>query len=267
MLVPEHSACGRLWAVIAGLLCALLPQIGAAADVPIVAAASDLKFALEEAAAAFTRTTGRSVRLVFGSSGNFRSQIAAGAPIELFLSADEDLVTALQHEGRTAGGGRLYAIGRLALMIPRGSPLKVDPGLGNLRVALTDGRLQKFAIANPDHAPYGKRAKEALQHAGLWGAIQPFLVLGENVAQAAAYATSGSAQGGLIAWSLARSPGIGRLGEAVLIPAGWHSPLRQRMVLIKGAGSTAEAFYAFLTQPEARAIFERYGFTLPSDAD
>jgi molybdate transport system substrate-binding protein len=102
-----------------------------------------------------------------------------------------------------------------------------------------------------------------LTHAGLWPALKPHIVIGENIAQAAQFASSGSAEGGIIALSLALAPELARRGRYALIPAGWHKPLAQRMVLTKNAGATAEAFYRFLQTPAAHAVFERYGYTLP----
>lgn len=236
-----------------------------AADVPVVAAASDLQFALQEIAAAFTEQSGRQVKLVFGSSGNFRRQIAEGAPFELFLSADESYVRALAKEGKTLDDGALYAIGRIALIAPNGSPLKPDAELKNLAAALADGRIGKFAIANPEHAPYGRAAQQALTKAGLWDKIKPALVLGENVSQAAQFATSGSAQGGIVAYAQVLSPMIAKLITYALIPAEWHEPLRQRMVLTRNAGDAAKLFYRYLQSRPARAIFQRYGFALPGE--
>lgn len=238
----------------------------APAEGPLVAAAADLRFALEEVAAAFTEETGASVRLSFGSSGNFARQIRQAAPFEIYLSADEDYVQDLARDGFTLGEGTLYAIGRIALMVPHGSPLKADGSLDDLKAALSDGRLTHFAIANPDHAPYGKRAEEALRHKGLWDKILRHLVLGENVGQAAQFAASANTQGGIIAYSLARSPTLAKLGAYALIPEQWHAPLRQRMVLLKNAGATAVRFFEYLQRPAARAIFRRYGFGLPGEA-
>jgi molybdate transport system substrate-binding protein len=233
---------------------------------PNIAAASDLQFALEEVAASFTSETGQTVNLTFGSSGNFLRQIQQGAPFQMFLSADEGFVQQLAQAGKTEDGGKLYAVGRIVLFAPKGSSLKVDAELADLRAALADGRIQKFAIANPEHAPYGRAAEEALRSRGLWNAVQPRLVLGENVSQAAQFATSGTAQGGIFAYSLALSQHVADRGTYVLIPAEWHKPLRQGMVLIKGAGATARAFYAYVQQPAARAIFRKYGFVLPGEA-
>lgn len=230
---------------------------------PTVAAASDLKFAIEEVAARFERDTGQKLKLVFGSSGNFYAQILQGAPFHLYMSADENFVFRLADAGKTVGRGQLYAVGRIGVIVPHGSPLKADGELKDLAAALKDGRLRKFAIANPEHAPYGARAKEALQHAGLWDAILPKLVLGENISQTAQFATSGSTQGGVIALSLAKAPSVAKLGQFALIPEAWHQPLKQRMVLIKDAPPAARAFYDYIATPAAQEIMVRYGFAMP----
>ena len=231
----------------------------------MIAAASDLQFAIAEAAESFRSASGREVKLSFGSSGNFARQIEQGAPFELFLSADEDFVLGLAAKGLTEGEGALYAVGRLVLFAPHGSPLAADEELSGLRAALKRGEIARFAIANPEHAPYGQRAVEALRHAGLWEEIEDKLVLGENASQAAQFAALGGAQGGIIPHSLALAPGLKPLGTFALIPAAWHAPLRQRMALIKGAGETARSFYAYLQGPQGRAILRRYGFLLPGE--
>lgn len=233
---------------------------------PNVAAASDLQFALTEIAERFERETGQGVKLSFGSSGNFARQIHHGAPFEIYLSADEEYVLQLAKDGLTRDDGTLYAVGRIVMMVPDGSPLAADGSLKDLQQALDDGRLVKFAIANPEHAPYGRRAEEALRHAGLWDRIEERLVLGENVSQAAQFATSGSTQGGIIAYSLALAPKVSELGVFDLIPEAWHAPLRQRMVLLKDAGEVAESFYDYAQGPAAREIFRRYGFVLPGES-
>jgi len=243
------------------LLWACLPH--AWAGTPLVAAAADLKFALEEVAAGFKAQGGGEVRLVFGSSGNFYRQILQGAPFGLFLSADEGFVFRLADAGKTQDRGVLYGVGRIGILVPPGGPLKADAELKGLVQALADGRVQRFAIANPEHAPYGQRAEEALRHAGLWDALKGHLVFGENAAQAAQFALSGSTQGGIVAYSLALSPALAKQGDFALIPADWHAPLRQRMVLLPGADEATRAFYDHLQGPAARAVMERFGFTLP----
>lgn len=255
----------RVQGWVVGLSLMLSCATTAWADAPVIAGAADVKFALEEIAAKFKEDAKREVRLVFGSSGNFYRQIEQGAPFQMFLSADEGFVFKLTDAGKTLDRGDLYAVGRIGIIVPQGSPLQPDGQLKDLATALADGRLKKFAIANPEHAPYGKRAEEALKHAGLWERIQDKLVLGENVSQAAQFATSGSSQGGIIAYSLALAPAVAKLGNFALIPDSWHEPLKQRMVLIKGADETAQAFYRYMQQPVARAIMKKYGFALPGE--
>jgi molybdate transport system substrate-binding protein len=241
---------------------------GAAAraqDIPAIAAAADVKFALEEIAHSFRQETGKEVRLVFGSSGNFVTQIENGAPFQMFLSADEEYVRRLAEKGLARGTGTLYAIGRVVLFVPTGSSLIVDPSLRDLESALGDGRLKRFAIANPAHAPYGRAAREVLQQRGLWEGIEPRLVLGENASQAMQFAASGSTQGGIVPLSLSKAPQFAKLGSFAPLPAEWHRPLRQRTVLLKSAGAVAEAFYAFVQTQKAREVFIRHGFVLPGE--
>lgn len=252
----------RLAAAVLGLLWS---AAALAEAIPAVAAAADLKFALADIAARFRQDTGREVKLVFGSSGNFKTQIESGGPFELFLSADENYVFQLADKGLVRDRGALYAVGRIVLFAPHGSSLQVDGELKDLKAALADGRIKRFAIANPDHAPYGRAARAALRHAGLWDALAPRLVRGENASQAAQFAASGSSQGGIIPLSLSKAPEVAKLGRSAEIPAAWHAaePLRQRMVLTAKAGDTAAAFYRYLQSPAARGVFDRYGFTLP----
>lgn len=238
-------------------------QVSGQSGAPVVAAAADLQFAVEEIATRFRQETGMQVRLSLGSTGNFARQIREGAPFEIFMAADEQFILDLTRDGFTHDDGDLYAIGRIVVMVPDGSALLADGSLDSLRQALAAGEISRFAIANPEHAPYGKRAEEALRNAGLWEAIQPHLVLGENVAQAAQFALSGNAEGGIIAYSLALAPEVARRGTYALIDESWHAPLRQRMVLLNDAGDVAEAFYDYVRSPAAREIMNRFGFVLP----
>lgn len=253
--------------VAAALLAILFPGADRTAQAEtkpvLVAAASDLRYAIEEIAGLYEARAGVAVKVSYGSSGNFARQIQQGAPFAIFLSADEEYVFRLADAGLAGDSGIPYALGRIVIFVPAGSPLKADGSLDDLAAALADGRVKRFAIANPDHAPYGKRAEEALRHKGVWDTIRPRLVLGENVSQAAQFAASKSAQGGIVAYSLALAPRLAALGSYALIPAGWHSPLRQRMVLMRNATREDEAFFEFLQNDEARAIFRKFGFLLP----
>lgn len=236
-------------------------QASARSGPPLIAAASDLKFALTEIAARFEKDTGRRVALNFGSSGNFARQIQQGAPFELFMSADEEFVFGLADAGLTRDRGDLYAMGRIALFVPKGSRIALDPALTGLRAGWE--RVHRFAIANPEHAPYGRAAREALQSLGMWDLARPKLVLGENIAQAAQFVATGNAEAGIVALSLALAPELARNGRYVELPEPLHRPLRQRMVLTARAGDTAAAFYRYLQQPAARAVLKKYGFGLP----
>jgi len=261
----------RMWSVrqrvllVVAAMCLSAGSADARSDLPVVAAAADLQFAVEALAARFAVETGLQVRLAFGSTGNFARQIRQGAPYQLFMAADEQFIFDLSRDGFTRDEGSLYAIGRIVVKVPTGSTLTADGTLETLRQALTAGRITRFAIANPEHAPYGRRAEEALRHAGLWEAIQPYLVLGENVAQAAQFALSGNAEGGIIAYSLALAPDVARRGTHDLIPEDRHEPLRQRMALLQGAGEVAEAFYGYIQSPAAREIMARFGFVVPDE--
>lgn len=253
-----------------GLALSLLLLTGTVqAGAPVVAVASSLQFAFPELVAAFHDETGLDVRINYGASGNFRRQIGQGAPFELFLSADEVSILALHEEGFTEDEGVVYAKGRLAWLqrVGRGDLPASDAPLAAVRQAIArhsagEGR-PRLALANPEHAPYGMAARQALEHVDLWEASAPLRVMGENVSQAAQFALSDDARGGLVAYSLALAPTVAERSEHVLIPADWHDPLVQRMALIEGAGETARAFYAWLQEQEAQVILARYGFSGP----
>jgi molybdate transport system substrate-binding protein len=230
---------------------------------PRIAAAANLHSALAAIADQFASETGTPVDLVFGASGTLTRQIQEGAPFELFLAADEDFADQLSRAGLTRDRGVVYATGRLAIFAPTGSPLKVDARLANLASLLRRGGVTRFAIANPDVAPYGQAAEAVLKKRGLWDAIRPRLVLGDTVAQAAQFASAGNAVGGLIAYSIVRSPEFANRGTAAVIPAADHPPLRQRMVLMKRAGAVATQFYAYMQSASARAILQKSGYEVP----
>jgi len=230
---------------------------------PTIAAAANLNFALTEIATQFERDRGTHVDVVFGASGTLTRQIRDGAPFEMFLAADEAFPNQLTAAGLTRGAGAVYAVGRLVVFAPTGSPLTVDERLDGLSRLLRSGGATRFAIANPDVAPYGRAAEAALRKHGLWDAIRPRLVLGDSVAQAAQFATTGSAVGGLLAYSLVKEPALVEKGKYALIPQTDHPPLRQRMVLLKRASPVAEQFYAYMQESAARAVLTRSGYEVP----
>lgn len=238
-----------------------------------IAAASDLQFALAEVADRFQAEGHGRVRLTMGSSGNLARQIEQGAPFEMFFSADEQYVFRLAERGLTRDRGELHAIGRIAIVAPPHSELYRElvgdhgahRAIELLRTAIRDGRVRRFAIAHPEHAPYGRAAMQALRHLGIWEAIQPALVRGENVSQAARFALTGDSYGGIVAYALLLAPTMKERARFALLPESWHEPLRQRMVLLRGASPTAERFYAYMQGAAAREIMERYGFVVPGD--
>ena len=240
----------------------LAPRPGAQ-QAPRVAAAANLNFVLEEIAARFGKDRGSRVEMVFGASGTLTRQIQDGAPFELFLSADEELPNRLTAAGLTRDAGVVYASGRLALFAPSGSPLMVDARLDGVARLAKAGKVTRFAIANPDLAPYGKAAEAVLRKHGLWDAMRPQLVMGDTIAQAAQFATTGNAVGGLLAYSIVLGPGFADRGKHVVIPEADHPPLRQRMVLLKGAGTVASQFYAYLQSGAARTVFRKHGYAVP----
>ena len=229
-----------------------------------VAAASDLKFALTDLIKTFTQVTGIQIEVQFGSSGNFAQQIQQGLPLDLFLSADERYVLALAKAGLTQDSGALYATGRIALILPKNSALQLPKSESEARSGLSAQlqTIRKFAIANPEHAPYGRAAREALQNLGLWEQLQPKLVLGDNISQATQFVTSGAAQAGITALSLALAPEVAaQSGGYWLLPAPLHAPLKQRMVLLKTARPGAKALFDYLQTPVAKEILAKYGFS------
>ncbi|MDX9884675.1 molybdate ABC transporter substrate-binding protein [Thauera sp.] len=238
---------------------ALLPAAQAGERIT-VAAAADLKFALDEIVADFRSTRpDDAVEVVYGSSGKFATQIRQGAPFDLYFSADIAYPRALEAEGLALGPTRPYAVGRIVLW-------SRTRDAGALRLQdLADPALGRIAIANPRHAPYGKRAEEALRAAGVWQAVQPRLVQGENIAQTAQFVQTGNATVGIIALSLALNPALAGQGGYHLIDAALHEPLEQGFILTRKAQgkALATAFADYIGTEAARAVLARYGFELP----
>ncbi len=241
----------------------LLPARAQSAGAPVVAAAANMRFCLEAIVEAFTRATGNQLRISFGSSGNLARQIIQGAPYELFLSADEASIELVGKHANTQGLAVRYARGRLALIAAKSSPLTHITGLSDLRTDIANGTLQRFAIANPKHAPYGRAAQQALQVSDLWAPLQGRLAHAENVAQAAQFVASGAAQAGLVAQSLTYAPRLRAAIVSTQVPEILHKPLHQAMTLLKDAGPVAAAFFDFMQSPPARAMLQANGYALP----
>lgn len=226
-----------------------------------IAAASDLQFAVGELVDAYEADhPGVELTATFGSSGNFVSQIRNGAPFDVFFSADLAFPRALEADGLAATGStRRYATGRLVLWVPPGSTLDV---VGRGLDALADPRVKRIAIANPEHAPYGRAAVAALRSAGLEDVVADRLVLGENVSQAAQFVESGAADAGIVARSLVLAPTLRGVGTHVDVPAELHPPIEQGAVVLARAAdpAAATAFLDFVLSPAGRAVLGRSGF-------
>ncbi len=247
------------------LFCLFAAGQGAHAGEKItIAAASDLKFALDEIVVLFNKAhPADRVETIYGSSGKFQAQIRQGAPFDLYFSADIAYPRALQAEGFSASEAQPYAVGRIILW-------STERDAGNMTLTdLADSSIQKIAIANPKHAPYGKRAEEALKAAGIWEKVEAKLVYGENVAQTAQFVQSGNAQVGIIALSLGLSPALAKQGGHALIPDHLHQPLEQGFIITQRAANNplARTFASFMLGKEARAIMIRYGFVLLAEVE
>ena len=231
-----------------------------------IAAASDLNFAFKEIVAGFEKQTGHSVKLSLGSSGNFFAQLSNGAPFDLFFSADISYPKKLEEAGLTEPGTLyLYAIGRIVMWVPKGSP--IDVGLLGIK-ALEHPSVQKIAIANPKHAPYGRAAVAAMEHYKLYEQVKNKLILGENISQTAQFIQTGGADIGIIALSLALAPAMKEAGTFWEVPLTAYPRLEQGAVALKTAKDlkTARAFLDYIKSSEGTAVFKRYGFFLPDKA-
>lgn len=249
--------------ILRGLLFSLGTLLGLHAAEPLrVAAAANLMQAMPDLVTAFHETRpGIKVETSFGSSGGLVAQIKHGAPYDVFLSADLDYPQALINTGQASEETLvIFAIGQLVLW---SSHAAMD--MGDLATTLRAPSLRKIAIANQVTAPYGRAAKQVLEHLGLWTVLQPKLIVAENISQVAQFVDSGNADVGFVALSVLQSPLLADRGARKIVPASLHSPLVQGAVLTKrGAGNpAARAFLAFLRSAEARNVFARYGYDVP----
>ena len=244
------------------LICflSLLP-IGTFADTLHIAVAANVQFAFEELAATFTRDTGITLTSSIGSSGKLTAQIQASAPFDVFLSADMDYPTALYKRGLAGGPPVVYAYGTLVLWSL--GDMDLSTGLD----ALNDSRIKRIALPNPKLAPYGREALHALAYYKLDAAVQPKLVMGENIAQVNQYISSRSADIGFTAKSVVLSPRLHNQGQWIDVPAAAYTPIAQGVVMLifgqRNHAQAAQRFMEFLHSPNARAILQRYGYGLP----
>ncbi|MBD1399731.1 molybdate ABC transporter substrate-binding protein [Pelovirga terrestris] len=240
------------------ILLSLTVSCAWAQSLTVVAAAS-LRFAMEDMAKEFEQVhPGSKIEIVFSSSGKAYAQITNGAPFDLFFSADMHYPERLHAEGYAIDEVKQYAVGRLVIWQRRGGPVDLNKGIAGLDHPV----VQRLAIANPELAPYGAAAKEALIDQDLWEKLTPRMVMGENISQTAHFAASGAAQAGLIAYALALSDDMQRIGEFALVDESIHTPMPLGFVILKSAKNIplAQKFGAFVLNPEGKAVLSRYGF-------
>jgi molybdate transport system substrate-binding protein len=224
-----------------------------------VAAAADLQAAMQEVTARFQRDTGKQVKVIYGSSGNFFQQIQNGAPFDMFFSANLDYPKKLDQAGVIESASFYhYARGKIVLWVPKESKIDLKMGLN----ALLQPTVQKIAIANPQHAPYGEAAVSAMQKEGVYDKVKDKLVLGENISQTASFVVSGSADAGIVALSLALSPNMKDKGRYAEIPAGEYPPIEQACVILKSSKNkeTAQQFLAYVKSAAVADSLAGFGF-------
>ena len=231
------------------------------AQVSTVAVAANMKDAFAEIVTAF-RSTGRpEMRVVYGSSGNFTTQILNGAPFNLFIAADEHFPLELYKNGKTVDDGVVYAIGKLAVIAKTSSGIQLLDGKGDMAKAIA--KANKIAIAKPELAPYGRAAVQYLKAEGLWDLAKDKLVYADNIGAATTYVVSGAADIGFTAFSLAKSPELAKQTSYLLVDPKSYEPIKQRMVLIKSAPQEATDLYRFMQGRQAKSILQKFGYTTP----
>jgi molybdate transport system substrate-binding protein len=226
-----------------------------------VVVAANMKPAMDEIYQQYKMAGGQDLRIIYGSSGNFARQIQQGAPFNLFVSADESFPMALHRQGLTVDEGKVYAIGRLALIAHKSRKMKLSLNSAELKKVIDD--TNKIAIAKPDMAPYGKAAIDFLNALGLYESAKNKIVFGENISSATMFITSGSAGIGLTAYSLAKSKEVMQIADHLLIPENLHEPIKQRMVLLKSPPKPVVDFYAHLQSAKARDVLKAHGYSAP----
>ena len=236
-----------------------------ASESPIVAIAANMTHAMTDIIDQFQVETGNHIRVSYGSSGNFTRQLLQGAPYELFIAAHKKYADKLVEKTNIVDASMPYVSGKIGLFIPNDSKLSESMDLETTINALGFEKKSRIVIANPEHAPYGVAAKQALQHAGVWPLIHKRLLRAENAAQATQFTVSGGVDIGIIPYSLAVVPEISRQGKFLLIPESWHQPLEHHLVLINGAGKTVKKFYDYLLSDRTKKILTKYGYSIPTN--
>jgi molybdate transport system substrate-binding protein len=264
-LLSNRSSVGCTSTLWLALILTLLPAVRPApAETVTIAAAADLTYCIEDLNRSYQQShPDTELRLSIGSSGNFSTQIQNGAPFDVFLSAD------IQYPKNLASTGfvdpstlAVYAVGRIVLWTTKPDTVNLDRGIDILR---DRAAVRKIAIANPEHAPYGRAAKAILENSGIWTEVQDRIVQGENIAQTAQFVQTGNVDAGFVALSLLSSPNLKHIGRYIEIDPKLYPKLEQAMVLTTTGSKrpAVRAYFQFLQSQAARKIFDQYGFTLP----
>ncbi len=254
----------RRLSLIAVLSVAYVSQLCVAQEIT-VAAAADLQFAMQDVAARFQKETRKTVKLIYGSSGNFFQQIQNGAPFDMFFSANLDYPKKLEDAGLTEPGSYYqYATGKIVVWVPKESKLDLSSGMQ----ALLDPSVKKIAVANPQHAPYGQAAVAAMQKENVYEKVKDKFVLGENISQTASFVVSGSANVGIVALSLALSPNMKDRGRYTEVPTGEYPPIEQASVILGSSKNkeTARQFLSFVKTAAVADVLRRYGFDVQASS-
>src|ERR1700732_86805 len=253
---------GRRLSLIAIIAASLIPQVSVAQEIT-VAAAADLQFAMQDVAARFQKETGKTVKAIYGSSGNFFQQIQNGAPFDMFFSANLEFPKKLESAGLIEPGTYYqYARGKIVIWVPNESKVDLTSGMQ----ALLDPSVKKIAVANPQHAPYGQAAVAAMQKEGIYEKVKDKFVLGENISQTASFVVSGAADVGIVALSLTLGPNMKDKGRYAEIPADEYPPIEQACVILSSSKNKviAKQFLSYFKSAAVTDLLAAYGFDVSS---
>ena len=243
------------WLILALLNCSIC-----VAQSATVAVAANMKDAFTEIQAAFDSDNKSDLKVIYGSSGNFARQIMNGAPFDLLISADEQFPLMLFKNGKTLDAGTVYAIGKIVLIAKKSSGIALTSNPSDLKNTLS--KVNKIAIAKPEIAPYGDAALEYMKAEGIWELAKDKLVYADNISMATMFVSSGAADIGFSALSLAKSPVIAKEMNFLVLNQSLYQPIQQRMVLMKKAPASAMSLYRFMQSEQAKAILLKYGYSV-----
>jgi molybdate transport system substrate-binding protein len=260
MITPRNILLNMRSLVFVLLACLSLQ---APADPPVIAVAANLTAPMTEILKEFEQEKGANFRVTYGSSGNLARQIVQGAPYELFISASAGYIEFLFKQGVISNNGWEFASGPIGIFVPEDSRLYKGANLKSVVTALRYKAYRKIALANPEHAPYGVAAMQALQSAGIWALEQTRTLLAEDVTQVVPFILSGNADLAIIPYSFMKTNQLKGKGKFIAIPSAWYEPVTQYVVLLENASEVTREFDRFLASDQVRNILEDYGYATP----